>query len=210
MSRRSIAFACLIVVAAIFLGAMTIPQTPYARPNPAGAVVKVTTPVGYGSGVHIGDGYIFTAAHVVNDLAKIQIKDTKGEVHEGRVLWVNHEYDVALLRIDPKAALAPSPLFCGGDVAKGRTVFSEGNPRGLENITIEGRIVGASQVVGRWRSVLVAEMFGMPGISGGGAFDEAGRVVGLTVGGMGDKGNLRGFYTFIVPNSALCLLMGRA
>jgi S1-C subfamily serine protease len=66
-------------------------------------VVKVSVAEGHGSGVNIGNGYIVTAAHVPGEAATVKIKTSGGKEFDADVLWVNHVYDVALLRADPKA-----------------------------------------------------------------------------------------------------------
>lgn len=214
MSRRSIAFLCLIIIASLFLGAMTIPKKPYARPNPAGAVVKITIKEGHGSGVHIGGGFILTAAHVVRDLPSVGIKTDTLEVQPAEVLWTNKSYDVALLKVAHPDRLKTTPLVCDTRLAKGALVYSEGNPLGLEGISTWGRIAGKAQASGPWRNVLITDMATIPGMSGGGVYDMAGRLVGITVGAMtwGTSPLSRGLsgIGYIVPGESLCMLMGRA
>lgn len=214
MSRRSIAFACLIVVAAIFLGAMTIPQTPYARPNPAGAVVKITMESGHGSGVHIGGGFILTAAHVVDSLPEVGVKTDTLELQTAKVLWANRAYDVALLKVAHPERIKATPLVCDTRMKRGELIYSEGNPLGLEGISTWGRIAGKAQAAGPWRNVLITDMATIPGMSGGGVYDMGGRLVGITVGAMtwGTSPLSRGLsgIGYIVPGESLCMLMGRA
>lgn len=213
MSRRAFACLSLIVIAGLFLGAMTIPKTPYARPNPAGAVVKITMENGHGSGVHIGGGYILTAAHVLLNMDGVRIKTDTLEVQSAEVLWVNKSYDAALIKVDHPDRLKATPLVCETQMQKGALVYSEGNPLGLEGISTWGRIAGKAQAAGPWRNVLITDMVTIPGMSGGGVYDMAGRLVGITVGAMtwGTSPLSRGLsgIGYIVPGESLCLLMGR-
>ncbi|MCD1644175.1 S1 family peptidase [Aurantimonas coralicida] len=215
MSRR--AFLCLSFVAVAFvvllLGAMKAPKTHFAQPNPAGAVVKITMLKGHGSGVHLGDGFVLTAAHVVGDMPEVGIKTDTLEVQKAEVLWVNKGYDVALLKVLHPERLKATPLVCETQMQKGALVYSEGNPLGLEGISTWGRIAGKAQAAGPWRNVLITDMATIPGMSGGGVYDMGGRLIGITVGAMtwGTSPMSRGLsgIGYIVPGESLCLLMGR-
>jgi S1-C subfamily serine protease len=102
------------------------------------AVCLVRTPVGFGSGVLIGDSYtVATAAHVIDDTpsaADLEFVFSPGAVSEHRVrganvLYYDRENDLAVLRFDrplpsPRVplALVPAPPPLGAEV------LTVGNP----------------------------------------------------------------------------------
>ena len=102
----------------------------YAQSHPAkhvpGPVVKVSSGGGHGSGFHAGDGYIVTAAHVVDGGDKFTVTLDDGSSVPAEVMWANKPYDVALLRIK-RADFASSPLNCSVP-PKGLAIEASGNP----------------------------------------------------------------------------------
>lgn len=202
---RAFVYTAVLAVTALLCGvAYTVP----AKPALPSSVVKVLVGEGHGSGVHIGNGYILTAAHVTHG-QPASLKLDNGELVGVEVLWENKDYDVALLRTNAK--LAHSKLSCrtAGD---GERVVARGNPTVLEFVASEGKVTGGERVAGPWRSALAVDMTIVMGMSGGGVFDERGNVVGLAVGALtasfGFSSSLTGF-GIIVPSSAVCALLAR-
>jgi S1-C subfamily serine protease len=180
----------------------------------AGATVMVVTESGHGSGVHIGNGYILTATHVVGTAKSVTLKTDKGAKLDSTVLWSNPDYDIALLRIAEPRALKSAPLSCRTPPV-GEHVSVEGNPINLEFQTTYGRIAGKTQVGGSmWRAVYVLDATIAPGVSGGPVLDANRNVVGIAVGtmasGFGPFTRQGPAYSFIVPGRQVCNLMGRA
>jgi S1-C subfamily serine protease len=186
----------------------------YRQPS-AGATVMVVTESEHGSGVHIGNGYILTATHVIGDKAKsATLKTDKGIKLDSTVLWSSADYDVALLRIADPKALKSVPLSCRTPPV-GEHVSVEGSPMRLEFQTTWGRIAGKTQVGGdMWKAVYVLDATIAPGVSGGPVFDSNRNVVGIAVGmmasGFGPFTRTGPAYAFIVPGRQVCNLMGRA
>jgi S1-C subfamily serine protease len=177
-----------------------------------GSTVKVQMDGGHGSGVHIGDGYILTAAHVVKDAGKADIKlDDGSTVLAGEVLWSNDAYDVALIRVDRPGGLSASILACdGADV--GDRIEARGNPSAVEFVSMRGYIAGSAREFGPWATVQPTDMTIIGGMSGGGVFSEGGRVVGISVGGVAMGSALARSITgvtLIVPASTICGLLAR-
>lgn len=173
-------------------------------------VVKVILKNGHGSGVSIGNGYVLTAAHVVQDSKTATLKTKDGRNMEAVVLWSNKEYDIALLRFQGGNMDAAS-LDCR--VAQlGDTIISYGNPLNVEFASAYGRIAGEPRAFGPWQSVFVTDITTVMGQSGGPVFDADGRLIGITVGVMGAP---MGFshslvgYGFVVPSSSVCELLAR-
>jgi serine protease Do len=173
-----LAFAVLIVGGV----AIATPSTPAAPPAIQAAlvtdasVVYVDTGSGHGSGVHIGDGYILTAGHVADSAKILHIKTSDGKTRPADVLWINKEYDVALLRTDPKD-IGAATLSCRY-AHVGEDIRAIGNPLSLEFVSSYGRISGDVRKLGPWKSVLVTDLTTVMGQSGGPVFDEGGGIGG--------------------------------
>lgn len=107
----------VLALAVVIFGGVAI-ATPSAPPTAVQAeyvtdasVVYVDTDRGHGSGVHIGDGYVLTAGHVADGAKTIQLKTAGGKFQPAEVLWLNKEYDIALLRTDG-AGIGAATLSC--------------------------------------------------------------------------------------------------
>jgi S1-C subfamily serine protease len=193
---------------------------PKARPT-----VKVMYLGGHGSGVHIGNGFIVTAAHVVDGQSDIDIKFSDGSVYGDdnkpcslvpncnkpepvTVMWVNTRLDIALIRVGNFENAASAPLSCV-DPAIGTPITVEGNPIMFEFVTSYGRVGSTSQTVSWngqvvWPAVYTIDADASPGNSGGPLYNEDGEVVGILVGRIPGEA-LR----WAVPASVVCGLLGR-
>jgi S1-C subfamily serine protease len=204
----------IVLAAAAALALANCAASPAIAPptNQASHTVKLVLPSGHGSGVHIGNGYIVTAAHVVGGETGFTLKSSAGDVQKGAVLWASKTYDIALVRAERPARLAAAKLACR-DATVGETVTAEGNPATLEFVTAYGAVAGAPREMGPWKSAFVVDGTIVMGMSGGGVFDAKGNVVGIAVGVMsvpvGFGASLTGFGA-VVPSSVVCELMGRA
>jgi len=201
------ALIAVVALAAALLTACSLP----ARHAPADAMVKVITKGGHGSGFHIGNGYLITAAHVVGVAEKVSLKTSLGGSTEAEVLWSNKAYDIALLRLSGPAELQTAPLVCRVPQI-GEAITAKGNPVTAEFITVWGRVAGSEREMGPWRSVVVTNIATVPGQSGGPVFDAGGNVIGVTVGVMaspvGFSVSLVGI-GYVVPARAVCDLLAR-
>lgn len=178
----------------------------------ASSMVKVLVGGGHGSGVHIGDGLVLTAAHVVagvKDAAEVKVRDEGGAIHEAEILWQAKANDVALIRIKGHKDIAASELSC--EVPKvGMDIHGYGNPLHQENWNVYGKVAGTPRKVGPWAEIIPLNMAILQGQSGGPVFNDAGKVVGLMVGYMnGQQGDWTSF-SVMVPSSVVCTLMARA
>lgn len=174
--------------------------TPHPTVQLPGATVKVIPDVGHGSGVHIGGGYILTAAHVVTS-RNIELKLDDGSHQPAHVLWTSPFHDVALLLTDP--SMGHAPLRCDIPVP-GADIKLSGNPIDLEFISTFGRVAGEMSGV----TVPVSATIVM-GMSGGPVFDNRDRVVGISVAVTVAFGSLTGI-GHIVPGRIICELLGRS
>jgi S1-C subfamily serine protease len=173
------------------------------------AYVKLEAGNTSGSAVHIGDGFLVTAAHVVGQNKSMLVKGDDGRVidREGVVLWANREYDIALIRVDhPK--LKSAHLSCAPNFT-GQGVRAFGSPMDVDFVYTSGTVVGAARPMGPWASVLPVDGTVIYGQSGGGVVDANGNVVGIAVGLMPTQYGIAAF-GFVVPSQAVCDLLARA
>ncbi|MGF1547971.1 MAG: trypsin-like peptidase domain-containing protein [Thiotrichales bacterium] len=114
--------------------AMDVCETP--RTDVLGSVVRVVGDGVEGSAVVVADGRVITAAHVIDDVADIQI-NFDGIHRPARVLSIFPDRDVALLAVDtryarPIALLDRLPYI-------DETVWAVGYPLGGNQIASSGR-----------------------------------------------------------------------
>jgi serine protease Do len=200
-------------VSAFIAGLFLIAFSQYEKKQEAWALstLKVTTDSGHGSAVHIGNGYILTAAHVVGNLGKVGVVASHNGSEPADVLWINRAYDVALLKSDSLNGVASSPLSCR-QTDIGQSVRAAGNPGPLEFITSWGRVSSNELQRGPWRSSIIVDMTIAPGSSGGPIFDTRGNVVGLVVGiALMNHGFSSSAIplTYAVPSKSICHLLAR-
>jgi serine protease Do len=156
-----------------------------------GAVIKVSTPGGLGSGVIISpDGYAITNAHVIQGeralRATVWFRQPEGglkrvDIDDVEIEAVNSALDLALIKIkhpDGKP-FEVAPLEFEEGIEAGQRVFAIGNPLGLERTLTEGVVsVPAMQMEGR--TYIQTDTPINPGNSGGPLFNLRGEVVGIT------------------------------
>ena len=143
-----------------------------------------------GSGVVIGANEVATNCHVVADATTIAVRqaaDTRGrETYRmpATLTARNEERDLCLLFVqelsEPPAA-TPVPLGSAREVSIGEEVYAIGAPRGLE-LSLSRGIV--SQLRGdygkRSAPTIQTDAAISPGSSGGGLFNQAGQLIGIT------------------------------
>jgi len=89
-------------------------------------------------------GYILTNAHVVADSAKITVKLNSGEEYQARVIGVDDETDIAVLKIDTTRDLPVAKLGNSENVQVGDWVLAIGSPFGLSR-TVTAGIISQTQ-----------------------------------------------------------------
>lgn len=202
----------LFAIAIAGLAALGITAHSYSHQKQPKAIstVLVSDDSGHGSGVHIGNGYILTAAHVVENRDEMTITDSLGKAVKGAVLWKNKDYDVALIHVDDHENLSRSRLSCHPVFAIGDRVEAVGNPVDLEWVHTWGRVSGRIEERGPWKLSVITDLAVGPGMSGGPVFDIRGNVIGLAVGiSVAPLGMVPSIYgvSYIVPSQAICGLL---
>ena len=140
---------------------------------------------GLGSGIVISpDGLVLTNSHVVGSSKQIRLRDVEGIVTDARVLGVDPDTDLALLRADGVRDLHYASLGNSKGLRRGQLVVAIGNPLGFES-TVTAGVVSAlgrsiSSANGRTiEDVIQTDAALNPGNSGGPLVSTAGEVVGI-------------------------------
>src|SRR6266852_3195854 len=140
---------------------------------------------GMGSGIVISpDGLVLTNSHVVGASKQIRLRDSEGMVGEARVLGVDPDTDLALLRADGVRDLRYASLGNSKSLRRGQLVIAIGNPLGFESTVTAGVVsaLGRSirSVSGRTiEDVIQTDAALNPGNSGGPLVSSAAEVIGI-------------------------------
>lgn len=187
--------AALLVPSAFALS----PSDLYAQLSPS--VWRVVTydadglPLGQGSGVVIGTETLVTNCHVLAKSKRVSVQREKLKFDARLELW-DTERDLCQLKV---AGLQAPAVKTGAaaDLKVGQNVYAIGNPKGLES-TLSAGLLSSLRRDDAGRVILLQTSAPISGgSSGGGLFDEQGRLVGVTTIGSvtGDAQNLN----FAVP-----------
>ncbi|MFH1951119.1 MAG: tetratricopeptide repeat-containing serine protease family protein [Pseudomonadota bacterium] len=131
---------------------------------------------GLGSGVFLSGDVIATNCHVIEHAASAQVV-YRGKTYSANLLHSDWDRDICTLTVIGIKA----PAVMTGSTSRlkvGTRVYAVGAPQGLELTLSEGIISSLRPVVGGQYLQITAPI--SPGSSGGGLFDEEGRLIGLT------------------------------
>ena len=192
MARGALAL-CLLVHAAAALGLSA--SEVFRRAAPSVVVVLAVDErdqtKGTGGGVVVAQDRVITNCHVSDAAAIVYVK-RDGQRLKARVIEREVDKDLCLLQVLTGNAPVVK-LRRSADVQIGEAVYAIGNPQGLEQTLSPGLI---SQLRQTEKGLLLQTTAPIsPGSSGGGLFDEAGLLIGITVGQYKDAQNLN----FAIP-----------
>src|SRR5437764_65444 len=138
-----------------------------------------------GSGfVWSSDGIIVTNNHVVEGASRITVNFNDGTQMAAKLIGVDPDSDVAVLRVDAKS-LAAAPIGASGDLMIGESVIAVGNPFGLSGsvttgvISALGRSVPSKEEGRTFTDFIQTDASINPGNSGGPLLNIEGKVVGI-------------------------------
>ena len=191
--------------------------------EPAAAVAKALLPavveIRHGSGVGSGfvydkNGYIMTAAHVIDGVDQVEVRLYDGTRLEGRVVGTDELNDVGVVKVD-RTGLPTAPLAVGQELQVGQLAIAIGSPFGLNETVTAGIVSSTDRVLDDGREVIQTDAPINPGNSGGVLADRQGRVIGINSAirpGAGSNGNVG--IGFAVPidlaaRSAAAIVQGK-
>jgi Do/DeqQ family serine protease len=140
-----------------------------------------------GSGfVWSSDGIIVTNNHVVEGASRITVNFNGGKQMSAKLVGVDPDSDVAVLRVDAKN-LPAAPVGTSGDLMIGETVVAVGNPFGLSGtvttgvVSALGRSVPSQEQNRTFTDFIQTDASINPGNSGGPLLNIEGKVIGINV-----------------------------
>jgi tetratricopeptide (TPR) repeat protein len=199
-SHRSFQHAALSALAALAVhlpAAAALPEEVFERAAPTVVVVERLDAAdkrnGFASGVVVGPGRVVTSCHAVAGTAAVQVRVGNQRL-QSRLEYADRERDLCQLEVDELNRRAVR-IVPATQLKVGQRVYAIGTPKGLELTLSEGLI---SSLRPRARSFVIQTSAPMSrGSSGGGLFDDEGRLVGIAAFQYGSGQNLN----FAVPAS---------
>ncbi|HYT44203.1 MAG TPA: serine protease [Methylomirabilota bacterium] len=157
-----------------------------------------------GSGTHIGNGFVITAAHVplamggLKDITKGKKKpkspqlenmkmenmkmvwESDGAIGEAVPVYIDEDNDIALLKITGYEQLKSSRIACDADPKVHDVLTTSSFPTNLGRVEDEGRVIGPVVLRDGWRyKTFLMAMNMIPGQSGGALVNKDGNIVGM-------------------------------
>jgi serine protease Do len=139
----------------------------------------------------LGSGFVWSSAgiivtnnHVVEGASRITVNFSDGTQVPAKLIGVDPDSDVAVLRVDAKNLLA-APIGTSSDLLIGETVIAVGNPFGLSGtvttgvVSALGRSVPSKEAGRTFTDFIQTDASINPGNSGGPLLNIEGRVIGI-------------------------------
>ena len=162
------------------LAAANTPEQIFVLVSPSVVVVDIFDAkgksIGQGSGVVIGAGQVITNCHVTQEGKSLQVRQS-GKIFKATLQYADPDRDLCQLSV-PDLQAPPVALGTAKKLRVGQRVYAIGAPKGLELTLSEGLISSLRPYEGSQYIQTSAAI--SPGSSGGGLFDEQGRLVGIT------------------------------
>lgn len=143
-------------------------------------MVTIRTPEGSGSGVLVDpEGVVATNLHVVRGADRATVTLANGDAYDDvAVIEFDSRKDLVLLKI--KGFKLPTARLGDSDsLVIGQKVYTIGAPKGLDLTLAEGLVSGIRDSGEGYRVIQTSAPIS-PGSSGGGLFDDQGRLLGIT------------------------------
>ena len=150
---------------------------------------------GLGSGViYDKNGYILTAAHVVQGIDQVTVRLSDGTRLRGEVVGTDQANDVGVVKVD-RSNLPAAPLAVDVPLRVGQLAVAIGSPFRLEGSVTAGIVSATSRILEDAqgsREVIQTDAPINPGNSGGVLADREGRVIGINsaIRSDGSNGNI--------------------
>ncbi|MDR7418321.1 MAG: trypsin-like peptidase domain-containing protein [Armatimonadota bacterium] len=158
----------------------------FRRAAPAIAVIRVSRDSNEGTGTGFvvdPGGLLITASHVARGAERLFVDFGDGPPLDASVLGYDARRDVAMLRVQPRAALPALEIIDSTVVKTGDPVAVIGTPRGRPRVMTTGEVrgVGVSLPGLAPRSFIAFSAEVQPGNSGGPLLNDRAQVVGVVV-----------------------------
>ena len=159
---------------------LSVSDDPFGRGGPQ----KVN---GMGTGIVLDPrGYIVTNFHVVDDVQSLRVKLSGGDSCPARVVALDKEADLAIIKIEPPSPLPVVRLGTASDLLLAERVIAIGNAYGYEHTVTVGTVSSLKRDVTlnkevSYRALIQTQTPINPGNSGGPLFNKLGEVVGVNV-----------------------------
>ena len=157
------------------------------RSDPATATESGYDLVSAASGIIVDpSGYIVTAAHIaVDGKYSAEVKTIDGRIHKGKILRIDRDRELAMIKIPPVPGLVAARLADSADIVQGANAVAIGSPRLRTGVVSLGlikqpRLSYALKYSGySYSDAVVVSMEVEPGHSGGPLFDDSGALIGI-------------------------------
>ncbi len=156
---------------------------PFARPG----LMQPQRVNGMGTGIVLDPrGYIVTNFHVVDDVQSLRCRLADGSNLSAKIIALDKESDLALIKVDPIKPLPMVPLGTAQDLMLAEKVLAIGNAFGYEHTVTVGSVSALKRDVTlnkevSYKSLIQTQTPINPGNSGGPLFNKLGEVVGVNV-----------------------------
>jgi tetratricopeptide (TPR) repeat protein len=156
------------------------PEQIFVQVSPSVVVVDILDAkgksIGLGSGAVIGAGQVITNCHVAQKGKSLQVRQS-GKIFKATLQYADPDRDLCQLSA-PDLKAPPVALGTAKKLRVGQRVYAIGAPKGLELTLSDGLISSLRQYEGSQYIQTSAAI--SPGSSGGGLFDDQGRLIGIT------------------------------
>jgi serine protease Do len=171
-----------------------------------------------GSGFHIGDGAIVTAAHV----APIEMTQQPHEIYvtfdgqnlmQAKLIASEHEFDAAILFTQDAQSIPSVTLANSDTVEVGDIIAVIGSPEGWHDTATVGRVSNVNQHLGAfaptpaWNNIIFIDADILPGVSGGMVIGTDGKVIGSVMGIVGQQAEIGIGERAVCPSNKIIALL---
>ena len=173
------------------------------------ALDSIGEEIAQGSGVVVGENYVATNCHVLESAWNIKIRQTESDetfAMGASRARTDEERDLCLLfaaDLSKPPAAQPAQMAGARDLEIGAEVFAIGAPNGLKLSFTRGIVSQLRDIDGESAPLIQTDAAITSGSSGGGLFDENGRLVGITTLGSKD-----GNFNFAMPAEWVAEMLG--